>query len=57
MRRLPTARAIIRHVDDFRAVHNLDSVAQRPRAYRLGTRLLTTRQGMSWERAAPATPA
>ena len=52
------ARAIIRHVDDFRPVHNLDSLADLTAALaRIGPRReegLTTWQGMAEVRAAPA---
>jgi len=52
------ARAIIRHVDDFRPVHNLESLADLIAALaRIGPRReegLTTWQGMAQERAPPA---
>jgi uncharacterized protein with von Willebrand factor type A (vWA) domain len=52
------ARAIIRHVDDFRAVHNLESLADLTAALaRIGPRReegLTTWQGMAETRPAPA---
>jgi uncharacterized protein len=52
------SRAIIRHVDDFRAVHNLESLGQLTAALgRIGPRReegLTTWQGMAAERAPPA---
>jgi hypothetical protein len=52
------SRAIIRHVDDFRAVHNLESLGQLTAALaRIGPRReegLTTWQGVAQERAAPA---
>ena len=52
------SRAIIRHVDDFRAVHNLESLADLTAALaRIGPRReegLTTWQGMAAERPAPA---
>jgi hypothetical protein len=55
------SRAIIRHVDDFRPVHNLDSLAQLTSALaRIGPRReegLTTWQGMAEQRAAPPLPA
>jgi uncharacterized protein with von Willebrand factor type A (vWA) domain len=54
------SRAIIRHVDDFRPVHNLESLGQLTAALaRIGPRReegLTTWQGMAETRAAP-TPA
>jgi uncharacterized protein with von Willebrand factor type A (vWA) domain len=52
------ARAIIRHVDDFRPVHNLESLADLTTALaRIGPRReegLTTWQGLAEARAAPA---
>ena len=52
------SRAIIQHVDDFRPVHNLESLAQLTSALaRIGPRReegLTTWQGMAEARAAPA---
>jgi uncharacterized protein len=51
------SRAIIRHVDDFRAVHNLDSLAELTAALaRIGPRReegLTTWQGMAEARGTP----
>jgi hypothetical protein len=51
------ARAIIRHVDDFRPVHNLDSLADLTAALgRFAPRReegLTSWQDMARERAAP----
>ena len=51
------ARAIIRHVDDFRPVHNLDSLADLTAALtHIGPRReegLTTWQGMAQERESP----
>jgi uncharacterized protein with von Willebrand factor type A (vWA) domain len=55
------SRAIIRHVDDFRPVHNLESLAQLTSALaRIGPRReegLTTWQGMAEQRVAPPLPA
>jgi uncharacterized protein with von Willebrand factor type A (vWA) domain len=55
------SRAIIKHVDDFRPVHNLESLADLTTALsRIGPRReegLTTWQGMALERLAPAAPA
>jgi uncharacterized protein with von Willebrand factor type A (vWA) domain len=55
------SRAIIRHVDDFRPVHNLESLAGLTAALaRIGPRReegLTTWQGMAEARASPALPA
>jgi hypothetical protein len=55
------ARAIIRHVDDFRPVHNLESLADLTAALaHIAPRReegLTTWQRMAQERVAPAAPA
>jgi hypothetical protein len=52
------SRAIVRHVDDFRPVHNLESLAQLTSALgRIGPRReegLTTWQGMAQEAPARA---